>query len=241
MKNHLKQRPTLILIGSLVAALILIYILIKSFPRSDSILALTALIVLWYTYETHLLRLTNQELLHKSQRPVVGFNFFANSDNQFDARFQIVNQSDYPVAVRAKLNFKINDEAVAGIWPEYSGLEYWNLQYKQAVEGHFNILEIYKQSKLFVGVDFECIRKLPTEDKKRAITKDARSRNGLESNPALILDLEVFAENDKGDTILYPPMKYAYHPDRAAWIPKVTSDKPYWEYETVPPWVKRKS
>ena len=237
IKQNKKIHNSIVLLSILViSSFFVINIFVSCFPVSNAILVVTAIIVLWYTVETYLIRIANQELLYKSHRPIVGFNLVANSSNQFDARFRLVNHSEYPVAVRVKLNFKINDEIIPGIWPAYDGKEYWNLQYRQSVEGHFDILKIYAKSKLFTDLDIKDIQDITKQDKKRLITIEARNKNELESDPILTSVVEVFSENDKGEKIFYPPMKFQYDPYRELWVPTVTSKKPYWDYETTPPW-----
>jgi len=195
-----KRKRNFIMIASLIviAVLFIAKIFFVCFPLSDSILAFTAIIVLWYTVETNMIRVANQELLHKSKRPAVGFNLFPNPKNQFDVRFQLINQSDYPVAVRVKITFKIDDEIIPEIWPAYNGKGYWNLQFQQSVEGHFDIIRIFAKSRLFEGVDINKIQGMSKEDKKREITKETRFRNQLEADPILTATVEVFSINDKG-------------------------------------------
>lgn len=231
------KRRVIVPVGILVlTALFILDYFICWFPTSDVILSLTAIIVLWYTVETYYIRVANQETLYKSHRPVVGFNLFANKDDPYDAHFRLVNHSDYPVAVRVKMNFRINDEIIPEIWPAYEGREYWNLQYQQSIEGNFDILKIYLKSTLFSQFEIKDTRDIPKQQRKHFITTDVKTKNGIESDPILTSTVEVFSENDRGERINYPPMKFQFDPYRDVWIPTVTFPKPYWDYDSFPPW-----
>ena len=99
------------LISIIVALIILILLIMGVYYNwnflSDILLALTAIIILWYTLETFFIRNYNQDLLKKSQRPAIGYIIFINETQPIDTRFRIVNHSDYPVAVLIKCVFKI--------------------------------------------------------------------------------------------------------------------------------------
>jgi hypothetical protein len=202
---------------------------------SDTILALTAIIIFWYTLETYQIRKSSEEQTYKLKRPIVSFKLWTNEAQQFDTRLQLINQSDYPIAVRVKCNFKIDDENIDDVWPSYSGKEYWNLQYKEEKEGHFNILSIYQKSG-----------KISSNKKDKIKSyKETYSRHKLSlipvdlmTLPKLSLTLEIFSQNELGMFLYYPPVLYQYYFDKLTWIPTITSTEPFWKYDRKPIWAK---
>ena len=59
-------------------------------------------------------------------------------------------------------------------------------------------------------------------------------RNG----PKLTMDLEVYSFNEFEEDAYYPPVYYKYDLYRLMWIPRITSEKPIWEYDLKPSWTK---
>lgn len=242
MKNYI---PILI---AVVVTMILfsLKILFNYSLLSESILALTALIVLWYTLETYEIRKATQETIFKTQRPAVSYQLFVHENNPFDTRFRLTNNSDYPVAVRVKCSFSIENDPIEDIWPSYDGIEYWNLQYRQTKEGHFNLLSLYgkklfnkdEATNLFQISKKKLNRKIISKIKKQIIAK-LEEIPVTAKEPKLLLHLEVFSENDKGMYIYYPKVKFVHDLNRDAWIPFITSKMPYWELTAKPDWLNQ--
>jgi hypothetical protein len=59
-------------------------------------------------------------------------------------------------------------------------------------------------------------------------------RNGLK----LTMDLEVYSINEFDKDAYYPPLYYEFDLYRLMWIPRITSEKPIWEYDLKPSWTK---
>ena len=53
------------------------------------------------------------------------------------------------------------------------------------------------------------------------------------------MDVELYCRNEQRQTTYYPPIHYDYNYKKEVWIPIITSDKPYWEYNSIPSWVKK--
>jgi hypothetical protein len=120
---------------------------------SDIIVAITALIILWYTIETYRIRKANiiiananSEALFRMRRPTVSYNLFSKKKIPSYTFFKLINQSNYPVSVLVKCNFRINGNILGDIWPSYDGKEYWNLQYSQNITDNFCWLELYSRA-----------------------------------------------------------------------------------------------
>jgi len=144
--------------------------------------------------------------------------------------------SVYPVAVKVRCNFKINGELLDNFSLDYDGTRYWNLQINQKKEGHFSWLDLHENKGL-----------IPISEVKKI--KAATSNNGAEEIineyismilgfklPNLTMDVELYCENNFDLEAYYPPIFYRYDYDKNEWIPTLTSDKPYWELESKPPW-----
>lgn len=191
---------------------------------SSLILALTAIIILWYTYETHLIRKYNQELIKRSRRPSVGYRIYPLEKDARETGFEIVNYSDYPVAVKVYCNFRIKNEIIKNEWPAYSGQEYWNLQFNQMKFGHFNIVNLLK-----VKLEADEIVQLKKVDYK-TFKELVSSENKFSSSLSDIeMEIKIISQNSLGDEISYPIAHYKFDIARMIWISTVTSKKPYWE------------
>lgn len=202
---------------------------------SDIILVITALIILWYTFETaeirkseNIIAKTSEENLKRLKSPAVICTIFTNPDNSLDTRVRLSNQSDYPVAVKLNLNIKIADESV-NFSPAYNGEHYWNLQYKEANEGHFSWLDLFKKHNLISEDDYKDIKNSSITERISKSTSFLQ-RNFISNPPKITMDKEIFCENEMGLTAYYPPMHYDYDYTRKVWIPILTSEKPYWDY-----------
>jgi len=109
----------------ILALLILDIVFLLSFT-SNLILGITAIIILWYTYETHLIRKYNDQMSKQSRRPSVGYKIFPLGVDPRRTGFEIVNYSKYPVAVKVQCVFKLDGKIIPIKWPAYNGEEYWN-------------------------------------------------------------------------------------------------------------------
>ena len=72
----MKKKLLFFSISMLIIAILLIDVFYNFSTLSDLILAITAIIVLWYTFETYEIRVANQEIVFKSQRPAINFSLF---------------------------------------------------------------------------------------------------------------------------------------------------------------------
>lgn len=218
------------IISVIIISIIIVVDVFWSFKfTSNLILAITAIIVLWYTYETHLIRKSNSdianannELIKRSRRPSVGYRIYPLEKDPRETGFEIVNYSEHPVAVKVFCKFKLNNEIVKNEWPGYNGEEYWNLQFNQMKFGHFNILNLLKAK---MGEDL--INQLKKGDyfKDLVFTKEEYSSmlNSIE------MEIQITTQNHLGDSIKYPIDHYKFDAKRKTWISTLTSKKPYWE------------
>lgn len=231
-----KKHLVIILFLLLIGIMTVVKILYCFDLYSDIILAITALIILWYTFETaeirkseNIIAKTSEENLKRLKSPTVICTIFTNPDNSLDTRVRLSNLSDYPVAVKLNLNIKIADERV-NFSPSYNGEHYWNLQYKEANEGHFSWLDLFRKHNLISEDDYKDIKNSSIAERISKSTSFLQ-RNFSSKPPKITMDKEVFCENEMGLTAYYPPMHYDYDYARKVWIPILTSDKPYWEYK----------
>jgi hypothetical protein len=209
---------------------------------SDSILALTALIILWYTYETAEIRKSeytiatiNKENQMRFKSPSVFCTIYTNPTDSLDTRIKLSNLSNYPVAVKLNCNIKINGE-VTDFSPAYSGKNYWNLQFNEVKEGHFSWLHLFRSKGIISQQELdEIIKKTPTY--KPGAAENLLNKLYNSSPSKLSMDLEIFCLNEFNLTTYYPPMHYDYDFRRRVWIPILTSEKPYWEYNSKPDWI----
>ena len=204
----------------------------------ESILCITALIVLWYTCETYLIRKANQENLFKTQRPAVGYTFFTNVEKPMDTRFVITNLSDYPVAALVKCTFKSGEKPFENNWPEYAGARYWNLQFRDSKEGHFSLFDLYQRANYLSQDQIEELRSSSWDEIYKRITENLIFEYDLKDFPRLVMEVEVYCANSLGQSTFYPPTLYYHDPFRMVWIPTVTDDKPYWKFDQEPKWIK---
>jgi hypothetical protein len=161
-----------------------------------------------------------------------------NPNQPVDTRFRIINHSDYPVAALVKCNFKLGDEVIPNVWEAYDGKEFWNLQYKQVKEGHFNWLDLYSNLNLFTKDEIDELKSGDYEQVKRKVTGDLILKYDFKKPPRLTMDIEIFCLNDQKENLYYPPVHYEFDPFRIGWIPNLTTKKPYWKYEIEPKWAK---
>ena len=131
MKDSSQNQPWLIYIAVILLIVIVIYDLLSSeISLSVVILGVTAMIILWYTWETHRIReaevviaKTSSEAFKRATQPIVGCRLYPNEQNPLDIGFEIINKSEYPVATKVKFNCKLGNEIINNIWPAYDGKE----------------------------------------------------------------------------------------------------------------------
>ena len=246
MKESSKNQSWLIYIAILLILAIIIYDLLSSETSlSVVILGITAIIILWYTWETHRIRIaeaviakTSNEAFKRATQPIVGCRLFPNELNPLDIGFELINKSEYPVATRVKFKCKLGDDIIRNIWPAYDGKEYYNLQYRQLKYGHFNWLDLYNKAELINDEELRNLKKSSLETIKNKISEELTSSDKFKHNARLTIDVEVYCENEMGQTTYYPPEQYHLNLSRLAIISQLTSTKPYWEFDSHPPWVK---
>lgn len=159
--------------------------------------------------------------------PAINYRLFLNNKDIFDVRFELLNIKEIPVAVRVKVECVINAEVVQSPWYSYNGSDYWNLNPKQRVEGHFNLAKILESSKVFDNVEFG--KELTRVEKIEKITKEVVWRNDLSKPPIIKLFLTVVASNEFGGEYRPLPTEYSYDVERGCLVPELTSNRVYWE------------
>ncbi len=208
---------------------------------SDSILAVTALIILWYTFETAEIRKSEytiakitEENQMRLKNPSIYCKIFTNPNDSTDTRVKLSNLSNYPVAVKLNCNIKIEGNII-NFSSAYNGQRFWNLQYNEVKEGHFSWLDLFKSKGLITQQELDEIRK---ETVMYKVDKSENLLNDLAktSLPKISMDVEIFCINEFNLTSYYPPTHYDYDYIRKVWIPILTSEKPYWEYNARPSW-----
>ena len=234
-----------------VTTLLIIFIVVSDMLfhhkfASDLILGITAIIIMWYTWETYKIReaessiaKTSSEAFTRIIRPIAGFRIFTNEKNPLDTGFEIINHSEYPVAALVKCNFKLDGKLIKNVWPAYDGKEYWNLQYKQLKCGYFNWLDLYNNLEIFSEEDIKELKINSPEQVRKKITGDLILLYDLKEPPKLTIDLEVYCENDLEQIMYYPPSHYELDPFRLSWKALLTSERPYWEFSLKPGWVNK--
>jgi hypothetical protein len=214
---------------------------------SEGILGITAIVILWYTWETSQIRKAEREIaevskasLLKSYRPAVGHSIFTNENTPYDTRIGLVNLSDMGVAVKLRCNLKVDGEPIVDFAPAYEGTEFWNLQYKEEKEGHFNWLGLYLKKDLISKETINYIKEAGgPEEIRRKIHEYLTFTFNMSEPPKISMDIEIYCFNDKNQTAYYPPVHYSFDPYRMIWIPTITNEKPYWEFKDKPDWINQ--
>ena len=216
---------------------------------SEGILGITAIIILWYTWETSQIRRAEREIaevsrasLLKLYRPAIGCSVFTNKNKPYDTRIRLLNLSDIAVAVNLHCNLKVNGESIRDFSPAYEGKDYWNLQFREEKEGHFSVLDLYLKKGLISEEEIQKIKEAGKPEEIRKQFYDSfvfRPNMGVPFTPPEIsMDLEIYCCNDKKQEAYYPPVHYKFDSFRMIWIPTLTNEKPYWDFEDKPDWIK---
>lgn len=210
---------------------------------SDLVLGITATIILWYTWETSKIRTSNEiiaqankETSEKNKKPIVGYRIYTNPDYSYDTRFQLINQSIYPVAVRVRCNFKIDGELLQHFSPDYDGTRYWNLQINEEKEGHFSWLDLHAEKELIPISEVKKVKAAASKNEAEEIINEYISMIRDFKLPKLTMNVELYCENNFGFDAYYHPVFYRYDYYKNEWIPTLTSEKPIWEFESKPSW-----
>jgi hypothetical protein len=208
------------------------------FSYSDIILSITALILVWYTYETHVIAEANEENQKYFRKPTINYRIYRHDTDKLETMLGIENSSNHPVAVRLNCNFKIDGEALSE-FTDYSGGTYWNLQYKEGKTGHFSFLTLLLNKGTLSIEVFNEIKNAPITDPDDRYNYAVAKLYELigPTLPSITMDVEIYCQNEM-DVSYYPPVHYDYDYLRKRWIPKITSTKPYWEYDSKPEWTK---
>ena len=240
------MKLALVILGSfvIIGSIIIEYIYPDKLP-SNLILGITAIIVLWYTWETNKIREAesviakiSSENYNRIIRPIVSYGIITNEDKPFDIGFEIQNLSENPVAALVKFIFRFEGNLIDNLWSEYNGKKYWNLQYHQHKYGHFNYLELFHNTDIFSEEDIIEMKNSSKEQIREKVFADFMFKYGFEKLPVFSIDIEVYCKNDLQQTTYYSPVNYKLEPYKLLWIPSLTSEKPYWDYNITPEWVK---
>ena len=235
-KISTKYLKFVILIISALIIVCLLINLIKPIPTlSDLIIGATAIIVLWYTYETHKIQIAEQMIanvnIQKSDRekmPVVQYHLKINPKDLFDVQFFVENLSEYRASVQVRINLMVNGYFYDNPLNEYNGNEYWNLNYRDNKMGHFSIINVLRTLELYSQED---LNKLDSFG-------DAYILDFIEKLPlAVEYFVEVYCSNEFKKSVYYPAISYKLDFQKRVCIPNMTSDKPYWEQSNQPDWV----
>ncbi len=222
---------------------------ISASVQSNVILALTAIIVLWYTWETSQIRKAEQESaqisrdrLEHSYRPIIAYAIYPHKKFTYDTRFKIKNLSELPLAARVNCNFTA-DGVQLDFSPSYNGSEYWNLQYMEEKTGHFSWLDLHKILGLINEEDFNEIKKCVTIETislrvSDYIQKTFEKETDPKNKPELSMNVEIFCENERGFSTYYYPVRYDYKYQKNSWVPTLTSENTYWNYSLKPDWAE---
>lgn len=215
-----------------------------NFTISDLILAITAVIIFSYTFETFKIREANEkiakanyELLSQQRQPVVSFVFDEKSQKIANFSFHLINLSGSAVSVLVNLTIEIEGKIFEHHWPEYKGERYWNLQYQEEKTGGFDVIVLLDQ----IGINKGDIIKenfiFDPRDQRIRDLENLFKKQGISFPTSLIFKIEIFSQNATGDFVYYPSSVYNYDLSQLKLKPQVTSDKPYWEYGKKPDWV----
>lgn len=213
---------------------------------SEGVYAITAIVILWYTWETSQIRRAektiaeaSEEALNRAWRPSVGCVITTDPNIPHETYIEITNQSNYAVAVRINCNFCINGNPIQNFSPDLSGDKYWNLQLNGKKWGHFSWLNLF----LHVGmISSQQADQIKNSQNAAAAIQDYlifqfNLPNPSSNPPELTMDLEVYCENERNLFTYYPKVHYKYDFNRLIWIPNITSDEPYWQLGNRPSWV----
>lgn len=250
---HNKLDKMTVFIGSIaILALIFSGIFWNITFVSEGILGITAIIILWYTWETSQIRKAEREIaevsrasLLKFYRPAAGCSVLTNKNKPFDTRISLLNLSDIAVAVKLHCNLTVDGESIKNFSPAYEGKDYWNLQFREEKEGHFSVLDLYFKRGLISKEEMQKIKEAgePEDIRKQFYETFAFRHN--EDGPSIgssipyeiTMDLEIYCRNDKEQEAYYPPVHYKFDSFRMIWIPTLTSEKPYWDFDEKPDWI----
>lgn len=220
----------------LLALLSIILFHFKILDITQLLLALTGIIVFWYTYETSILRKHSQENLNKGRRPIVGFNLSLNSDNYKDIQFQIINHSSYPVSCLIKLKIKVFGKYVDDIWDDYDGKRFWNIEVNQAKFGHFGWLQLMTKADIYKSNVISKITEQSVSQIRDKIYEEI-VKSKSHSDSTINFELQVFSFNEFGFYNCYPKFFYNLRFDRFSFVAGITSNKPYLNYNYIPDWL----
>jgi len=202
---------------------------------SDIILILTVLILIWYTYETSNMRIinhrileNNNELLKKSKLPTVGFSVYNPVNAFFDTRFRIQNTSKYPVSCNVIFVFEFMGNKLPFSLKDYIGESYWNLQPNSLKEGHFNLMQVFR-NHIIDSSTINKISKMTGDSLKINVSNYLKERYKSKPLNPLNLSVSVKCINEFGYKLSYLNHKFEYNFNKFCWIPIITSDVPYWD------------
>lgn len=210
---------------------------------SDDILGMTAIILIWYTYETSRIRKAemiiseaNRESLERNRQPVIGYSIIKNPENPSDTRFRIENISSYTIAAQVNCNFKIDNELLRNLSPSYDGQHYWNLQPLEVKEGHFSWMDLYVTKDIMPASEKDKINTGSPEDIIKQTCEYIAFHHNFDP-PKLTMDIEIYCRNNQNRSTYYLPTHYDYDYARMVWVPTLTSEKPFWDYDSKPSWL----
>jgi len=237
-----KKYGFLIICILLVLVSVIILECLKPSITSEIILLITALIILWYTFETYLIRKKEEFLLTREKKPLVGFSLNLNLDNVSDIQFHISNLSKYPVACLVKLSIKIDENIINIKWPEYDGDKYWNIQVRQTMHGHFRWVELFKGTKIITDEKIQLHENIPKPPGKYTREQFLKysGNDSVKIQSTVNIDVDVFSMNEFKEHLSYPQVHYSFDLTQCKLITELCSGHPYFDYDDIPDWLDNK-
>ncbi|MDP8321931.1 MAG: hypothetical protein RAO94_06240 [Candidatus Stygibacter australis] len=225
----------------LVLAVIACKLLFEAFSISNMILALTGLIVLWYTDETQRIRKLNDEQDKLLKKPLVSFGLTMNPEEGKDLKFSLTNLSKYPICCLVRLEAKVFSNITEVHWKGYQGKRFWNIEINQTKLGHFNWLDLLSSGGLYDKelADYLKYSQTASQIRDKFFEEHVKKANNLEEE-YIQIELEVFSYNRYGYYECYPKYFFYIKFDRERIIyllPGITSKKPYFNYNRIPDWI----
>jgi len=126
---------------AVVLAVLVIGLLIASRTLTDGILGLTALAIIWYTWETQAIRRHQGDEARRRSVPILGFDVrFPSTENpSLSVRFVVVNRSDRMAVIRPTIRVQDPEgirHALSGL---YGGEVDWEVWAFESWDGHFEL------------------------------------------------------------------------------------------------------
>lgn len=197
---------------------------------SDWILGITAIIVAFYTYETHEIRKLHHFEHELAIKPRL-IHFLKNdSKSAFDFALVLHNLTNYTISAKVKCTFSFDGKTIEHQYCGFMGEKYWQIPYgpEAKIRETFNVLDILIQANYIKSADavrFRGMPELKNVDILRQNNVDLR-KYFIEGR-LLKVKIEVNSENylqQKDKSFSF----YEFDMKQLAWIPNNLLDRPSW-------------